>query len=288
MKQLKQSGKEWMLWRHKGIGSSDAAATLGESPYKTTYQLWEEKILDEPDLEKEKGKSFIFAKGHRLEPKARALYELEHSETFNQELFERVDFPFMKASVDGFNKELNRGIEIKYVGKNAFEAAQNGDVPKHYHIQMQHQILVTGADAVDYVAYNDELDKIAIVHVKPDVPLLKKLHKAEIKFWEQVQSKTPPDFQDKDFRVIRDKDLKYNLLAYKHLKTQMKIAEEKLEVLKVKIIAKANFPRMRYDEIKIQHGLRKGSVQYGKIPELKGVDLDKYRKAATKSFRIDV
>ena len=44
------SHEEWLQWRKKGIGSSDAAACAGESKWKSPYALWLEKTGQmEPD-----------------------------------------------------------------------------------------------------------------------------------------------------------------------------------------------------------------------------------------------
>ena len=34
---------DWLKERQKGIGGSDVAAILGMSPWRTPYQVWEEK-----------------------------------------------------------------------------------------------------------------------------------------------------------------------------------------------------------------------------------------------------
>ena len=37
------SREEWLRWRTKGIGGSDASIIAGLNPYKSVYQLWQEK-----------------------------------------------------------------------------------------------------------------------------------------------------------------------------------------------------------------------------------------------------
>ena len=41
---------EWLKWRRKGIGGSDAGAVLGISPYKTARDVYYEKLGREPDV----------------------------------------------------------------------------------------------------------------------------------------------------------------------------------------------------------------------------------------------
>ena len=40
---IKHGTDEWLAFRNTGIGGSDAAAVLGENPWKTNVELWEEK-----------------------------------------------------------------------------------------------------------------------------------------------------------------------------------------------------------------------------------------------------
>ena len=41
---MTSSRADWLAERAKGIGSSDVAALLGLSPYKSNTELWEEKV----------------------------------------------------------------------------------------------------------------------------------------------------------------------------------------------------------------------------------------------------
>ena len=38
-----ENREQWLTERTKGIGGSDASAILGNNPYKTSKDLWEEK-----------------------------------------------------------------------------------------------------------------------------------------------------------------------------------------------------------------------------------------------------
>ena len=40
---LSQGSESWLRWREKGLGSSDTAAVLHESPYETAHGLWQLK-----------------------------------------------------------------------------------------------------------------------------------------------------------------------------------------------------------------------------------------------------
>ena len=99
----KLSEEEWRKYRFQGIGGSDAAAVCGVSPWKTTRDLYDEKVqravIPEPDdgwVAKEIGKRLeelvvqIFMKRTGLRPYA------------VRRMFRHPLYPFMLANVDYF------------------------------------------------------------------------------------------------------------------------------------------------------------------------------------------
>lgn len=176
---MEQSGKDWLIWRKQGITSTDAPVIMGVSPYKSKLQLFNEKISDEV-IEEEK---YIFKLGHKIEKQARAIYEIQEQIDFGPCIFERIDFDFLKASMDGANVEHKRGIEIKLVGKDEFEA---GICPKRYYPQIQHQYLVTDFDRIDLILVlkgkGSEI-KIKVIEVQKDIEYIRDLVFAEFDFY---------------------------------------------------------------------------------------------------------
>jgi hypothetical protein len=56
--------------------------------------------------------------------------------------------------------------------------------------------------------------------------------------------------------------------------------------VKAKIKAAMKHPKMRFGQIRLSIQERKGSVDYSKVRELKGVDLEQYRKPSTEYLDI--
>lgn len=282
---MEQNSKEWLEWRKKGIGGSDAPIILGISPWKTSYELWEEKTgLVE---KKEDENNFITEKGHRLEPKARALYEI-HSDglEFPPELVQREDRPEHRASLDGRNASIKKTLEIKFVGAGEkWEMALNGEIPDYYMAQIQWQLYVTGDESVDYIAYNEKENKIAVVNVKPDIKFIAKMVKAVDKFWDKVNSKKEPALSDRDYKRVSSKEMKVAIDRYAEIKKEIKELEVKLKEQEViiKEHPRWNHRRMIHGDVKLIIKTRKGSVDYKKIVEghLPGFNTEEYVKPST-------
>jgi putative phage-type endonuclease len=274
--------KDWHQWRKEGIGSSDSAAILGISPYKTPYQLWEEKT---GKVKTDETPNYIQGKGNRLEPVARATYELTTGLTMSAAWFENPEYKFIRASFDGYNEQAKRGLEIKFQGKeNHMKAHTEKFIVPHYMCQMQHQMLASGCEQMDFVSYNPECEpKMVIVPVVADLAFLVDYQIKVILFWnENVLKDKPPELTDADVRQVKTKDALSLAAKYqKHVQDIAKLTEE-AEKMKVELLAlaKGNV-RTEIGSVRITRSFRKGNVDYAKIPELAKVNLDDYRKAGS-------
>ncbi len=111
---MKQNTNDWLAWRRKGLGASDAPIVLGLSEYKTPFQLWQNKLNLLPD----EPSSFIAEMGHKFEGRARAQFALETGIDLKPDICkEHPEFPHLRASLDGDCSERRVFAEIKLVGK---------------------------------------------------------------------------------------------------------------------------------------------------------------------------
>jgi len=279
---MQQNSDNWMKWRGKGLGSSDAPVVMGVSPWKTRLKLWEEKLGVAPKFQG----NFATQRGHDLEPKARAAFELETGLEFPAIVAEHKNYPFIRASLDGFNAEENAILEIKCPGKADHQTAIDGKVPEKYWPQLQHQILVTGATKCYYYSYDGE--KGATVIVEPDLEYIKRLLEEETKFWDLVQNKIQPELTDMDAVSLEDGETLAAAEEYVKIDAEIKALTKKLSALKKTIVDKCDHARTKIGKLTVTRSVRSGSVDYSKVPEIEGVDLDKYRKEPTPVITIKV
>lgn len=274
--------EDWLVWRKKGIGSSDAPAVLGVSPWMTPLGLWEVKTgrRQEPET------NWAMQRGVDLEPRARAHYELLCDIEMPAALYVHQDHAFLRASLDGFNPDARRVLEIKCPGKDDHAQALSGKVPEKYVPQLAHQLLVTGAEQVDYFSFDGE--KGVIVPFRAERSLLKTLFEKESEFWDYVLKDLAPPLSPKDFRVLRDKESVALFQGFKEADRLAKEAAAKREALRAQIIEKHEEPRVRCAGVELTRSSRKGAVDYARVPELKGVDLEPYRKKASVVTTLEV
>jgi putative phage-type endonuclease len=150
-----QGSPEWLEWRKKGFGSSDAAVLLGLSPWRTFAQLLAEKRgLFTPTFNEFQLKAM--ERGKRLEPVVRAMTEAYSGLLFpaDNEVLVHPIHPFMRASLDGANREQGQLIEIKCGNRKDHVASIGGKVPDKYMPQIQWQLMVSGLKDAVYVSWS--------------------------------------------------------------------------------------------------------------------------------------
>lgn len=282
MDQLIQNSEPWHHWRSKGIGASECAAVLGICPYRTPYALW---AIKTGRAEENKENNLAMHRGNEYEPRIRAYHETMTGIDFPPALVQHETYPFIRASLDGYNVEKKIVLEIKYQGKENHEAAKKGIIRPHHIAQLQHQLLVTGAERADYCSFDGKTHHA--VQVLPDVKYCKELLRALLHFWGLVETDTPPPLTEKDYQKVKDKSLNDLLKKWKKVSAKMGALEEEEATLRKDILSKVDHPRMIGSGVRIQKIERKGSVEYAKIPELVGVDLEKFRKNPVVSWRLD-
>ncbi len=286
---MQQNSTNWHQWRHKGIGSSDAPIIMRVSPYKSPFQLWNEKIKKEPPPEDNK-KEFIFAKGHRLEKIARADFELQMGMEFPATTAERKDCDYIKASLDGWNQKQKEVAEIKYVGEKYYNECNNvADIKIDHFVQIQHQFIVTDAKCIHYIIYNDKIDSTKIIKVYPDVEFCKDLLIQEVAFWELVQKKKAPEFSDLDFKKSKSKSLYQLCVDYEEANNKAKLFQSQAKDCYKEIQSTIKHNRIMCFDFKITEFETRGSIKYSTIPEIKNLPkdyLEGFRGKSSKKLKI--
>lgn len=280
---MKQNSKEWLKWRKEGIGSSDAPAVMGLSPYTTPYELFREKTGK--GVYEKKANAYILELGHELEKKMRAMVELVTGYTFKPVVCQHPERPYIRASLDGYDEKFNIILECKMVGRSAYQEIMHTNRPLLHHLpQLWHQFAVTGATRIIYAFCTNERNKMLQFHyleIYPDANEINKLMEEEAKFWAKVQSGEWGDLGKKDSAAIENPELFALLKQYKMVQSCLKDLEKSEKELKVKISELLTHPNMHSENCEIKTRVKKGGISYKKaLDSVKGetdLDLEKFR-----------
>lgn len=279
-KKLIQGSEEWLNMRRKYIGASDAPIIMGYSPWKTAYQLWEEKL----GLVKTEKANFAMERGNRLEPQALLAYNKLTGNFAEPMVVFSEEHKWMMSSLDGLSFDKKIIVEIKCPGKEDHDLASKGIIPKKYEAQLQHQLATIELDHLHYFSYHEESQYLVEVH--RDEKFISKLISCEKCFWDSLQSLTPPDMTDRDVLEIEDDEFSFISNEWRIANEQLQKIKEKEDYYRKLLVEKAKNRNCNNKEISIRKIIRKGNIDYSKIPELEGKDLDQYRKSPSVSWRI--
>lgn len=195
------SYEEWLAYRKKGIGGSDASIVCGINRYKSPLELWMEKTDQLPY--QEAGEAAYW--GTRLEDLVRSEFTKRtgievKAVTY---LLQSEEYPFMQANLDGICEHPEYGTCI-FEAKTA-SAYKQGEwaedsLPDEYLLQVQHYMAVTGYKGA-YLAVLIGGNTFRWKFVERDEELISMLLQLEADFWHSVISLTPPPLDGTDASV---------------------------------------------------------------------------------------
>ncbi|MBX9637175.1 MAG: YqaJ viral recombinase family protein [Nitrosomonas sp.] len=250
--------QEIPLDRKRYIGSSDAASILGVSPWKSIFQLYQEKT-GEYQEEITPAKQKIFNRGKRWEPIVIEMLvdELEdrgHDVKImgRNNRFLDPEYDFLASEIDLeliVDGEFVNG-EMKTV--HPFAAKDWGEegtdeIPIYYTSQVLHGQMVTGRSKT-IVAALIGADDLRVHFVNRDEEMIQFLRAKEIEFWDRLMNRQAPEPTTKeDIKRLYQYDSGLTIEAtpeivelcrrLKVLKTHIKKAETKQEVLATRVKA---------------------------------------------------
>lgn len=306
-----QGTDPWHEWRKTGATATDAVVVMDESPFKTWWRAWAEKtgFASPEDIW---GNPYV-RRGALEEHKIRAAVEAKHDVMLLPVCVQSKQYGYIIASLDGLSAE---GIpyELKYPSeKNWLDVCANGvnaKAYKMYFIQVQHQLLATGADHGFLVFYQQ--GKLKEFRIEAD-PLVQAqiLIKARL-LMHFVETRTAPKKDpEKDLFIPEGEVAKSWLFfseKYKEIQAKIDVITEKKAELEERIgrlkekqepsLAKLKkfsegYKYADYGGVQLTQYASKGAVDVGAMIEGEGLSLtddvvNKYRKASKPQCRVKV
>jgi len=281
IERLHQNTPEWQSWRFGGIGSSDAPVIMGESNFKTPRMLWSIKTGRAP----EGGDSPATRRGRALEQCARRAYETRMQMQMEPACLVHDQLDWMRASLDGFSFDGSIVLEIKCPLSGRDQAAlQEGRVPAYYYAQIQHQLEVSRAQEAHYWSFDGATG--ILVRARPDREYIAWLIEAEAAFWQRVVDNRWSESTEDELDLDADPAWRSAALQYREARIRLDQATIEEQQARKLLEQMATARRTYGSGVEVLRSFRKGSVEYSSVPELRGVDLEPYRKAAVEVVKI--
>lgn len=280
--QLKQGTQQWHAYRQSRRNASESAAVLGLSPWMTPYQLWLAKTgrLQTPA-------TAAMQRGTDLEPLARAAYELQTGHIMEPLVIEEGPY---SASLDGMTLDGSLILEIKCPFKGMrselWEGVSQGQVPQQYVIQIQHQLMVAGADTAHLWVFDGVQ---GILHtIERDEMCMQRIRDAWDQFMPYLDSDSPPPLSEGDTHHRSDTGWQQAAQTYIQARQRSEEAAATLDAARAALMSLANHPREQGAGVTVTRYWKQGNIDYKRIPQLLGVDLEPYRKKGGEEVRVTV
>lgn len=183
--------EDWLKYRKRGIGGSDAGAVCGLNPYRSAMAVYLDKTTDEIEMidneamrqgrefEDYVARRFMEASGKKVR-RANAMFYHER-------------YPFMIADVDRMIVGENAGLECKTASPFMADKWKDGQIPMHYQLQCYHYMAVCNVECW-YIAVLIYGREFKFYRIERDEELINNLIEIEKDFWENhVQKGIMPD-----------------------------------------------------------------------------------------------
>ncbi|MDC8446064.1 MAG: YqaJ viral recombinase family protein [Nitrosomonas sp.] len=247
------------LDRSSYIGSSDASAILGVSPWKSPFALYQEKIGEwKEEITTVKQKQFN--RGKKFEPMILEILVEELEERGHDieviatnERLRDTELPFLASESDMVLRVDGEVISAEAKSVNGFAAKlwgepETDDFPIYYQCQTMHDLMVKRRNKC-VVAALIGTDDLRIHWIERDEEIIQAIRSKEIDFWDRIQRRDPPEptspedikrlYQFDSGAVLEaDAELLEWVGELSNVKTSCKAAETRIETLSTLIKAR--------------------------------------------------
>lgn len=241
--------EEWLEWRRKGIGGSDAAGIVGLNPWSSAFSVYMDKLGLSPEPEETEAMWL----GTHLEPVVATRFEEKTGKkTMHRNfLFQNPEHPWMLANIDRWVVGEDCGLEIKTTHMLNRSDFEGGVIPPSYYVQCVHYMAVMGVSKwyLAVLVLNRDFFVFEIPRVESEV---ESLIAAEKSFWEgNVLKQDPPapDGSERAGELVKSLypsgrgdgnlaplyGLEDDLARYKALDAQIKDLEKEQEAIKQRV-----------------------------------------------------
>ncbi len=164
-------------------------------------------------------------------------------------------------------------------------SAQEGRIPSQYQAQLQHQLEVSGAEQAHYWSFHGT-DGI-LIEIRPDREYAKRLVEAEAAFWQRVKENRWPEVANEELDLGADPKWRHAALRYREVRLRLESAACEEHQLRATLKRMATARQTYGCGVEVLQSSRKGTVDYAAVPELRGVNLEPYRKPPVAVVKIN-
>lgn len=283
---LVQGSPEWLAFRRNGVGSSDVAAIIGASgAYASRNQVLAEKLgrtREVTDFQKR-----IYEQGHEWELVVREAVVQHFGRELAPAVVQSTEHPEFFASLDGFDADRGTILEVKSTVRSELIAdLESGKVFAPWNCQVQWSMMITGATQAVLAVVDSNTGALLLHTVNADTNMQALLHGCAWDFVLEMQKcKAGQEVAANDPTVAEIARLKQ---VAKEAEARLEELNNQIKTLAQGLLDSSGATRLEAAGVSIAWQERAGAVNYKAIPELQGVDLEKYRGKPSRFVKVTV
>ena len=272
---IEQRTPAWYHQRKGRVTGSNVGAILGVDPWRSPEDVLRAMVRSYHGAESEFSGNIATEYGNRMEADAVEQFKLESGLDVEEVGFFSYE-DWAGASPDGKCSDGN-GLEVKCpFGKRKGGNFKSLDEQPHYYSQMQFEMLCAGFPAVWFYQWSPHNSKLELVEkdqnwLDENLPKLRQFYSFYLSELDNPEHLSPKRV------TVNTQETKRLLDEYDQLKESMDNAKERRDEVQAELVKACGERDADAWGRKITLCERKGNVQYSKVPELKGVDLEPYR-----------
>lgn len=289
---IEQRSPVWFQARREKITGSVAGAILGLSPFMKPIDVMRNMVREYHGCEREFNGNIATEYGTANEQTATTHLEMFH---LDQPVVEtgfhtHPELEWLGASPDGL-LGLDGLVEIKCPfgqrDKNPPVFKSLLEIP-HYYAQVQIEMACTGRKWVKFYQWapnGDMLEEYQLDQnwLDENIPKLKAFYDSYLIEREMPNAQR---YLDPKHKETTDKLVVDLVAEFSEVSDQIKALEIAKKDLLKEIIERCGERQSEINGHKLTKVERKGSVDYAKVPELNGVNLEQYRKPSSEHWKL--
>ena len=186
--------QEWIQDRldNPSIGASQSSAVMGLNPYQSAVDVYFDLVdgFEQDD-------NLAMYLGREMEPIIKKLFmERTGLKVLNDNKI-RIDqeYDFLTTNLDGM--VVGEGVPVEYKTSGM---PWTGDIPEHYFVQIQHQMMVTESPSIYFVSLSMGLRKQLVVEkYDRNDEFISEMRSELVSFWhDHILTRTPPEPESLD------------------------------------------------------------------------------------------
>jgi len=266
--------EQWLDWRMRGIGGSDAAAVCGVSKWRGPLTVYMEKkgLLERSEpgesaywgttLEDVVAQEFVKRTGLRVRRR--------------NAMFRHPMFPWMIANVDREMVGANVGLECKTTSAYRSGEWDGDELPDEYFIQIQHYMAVMGWGAC-WTAVLIGGQRFLCKKVERNNTLIAQIVEKEREFWEEhILKDVPPTIgMADDAAEIWPEDTDAEMVQPDEMSEQLAVELEVVRQQKKEVEERENLLVLKLQEIIGESQGIEGIATWRKSKDAVSVDLER-------------